>query len=229
MQRETAVSRISIGNVIAFTDADCVPDRSWISSGVRALQQAVLPVIVGGPIVFSFRQPRSRTTCELLDSIVHHRQAEYVSVHGFAATANLFARRELISAFGQFDERYFSGGDREFGQRLGAAGVGLAFEQDAIVVHPARASFLDLLRKNLRGAGGDKTSMDARGHSSAFALPCLQIRNYLYRQRLISHWARSAAAGTWLQIRLRALLTLIYALRVLEAIRLALGGLPRRS
>src|SRR5690242_4582463 len=30
----------SVDDLIAFTDSDCVPQRSWISAGVRALQTA---------------------------------------------------------------------------------------------------------------------------------------------------------------------------------------------
>jgi glycosyltransferase involved in cell wall biosynthesis len=115
----------SVGDLIAFTDSDCVPQRSWISAGVRALQASTRPVIVGGPIVFGFGSNIVKTACELLDSIIHHRQNEYVFEHRFAATANLFVPRALISAHGPFDARFFSGGDREFYQRLSAAGARL--------------------------------------------------------------------------------------------------------
>src|SRR5690242_19233521 len=114
--------RESCEDIIAFTDADCVPRHSWISAGVRALKEATKPVMVGGLIVFGFDNDTAKTACERLDSIIHHRQSEYVFEHGFAATANLFVPRSLIYTYGQFDARFLAGGDREFGQRLTAGG-----------------------------------------------------------------------------------------------------------
>src|SRR5262249_27203672 len=146
----------SSDEIIAFTDSDCVPQRSWISAGVRALAETTTPVIVGGPIVVDFHSNIVKTVCEVLDSIIHHRQSEYIFEHGFAATANLFVRRSVISNHGQFDARFYSGGDREFGQRLASAGVAIIMANDAVIIHPARAHFMDLLQKGLRGVGGEK-------------------------------------------------------------------------
>jgi len=217
----------SFDDIIAFTDSDCVPQRSWISAGVRALEEATRPAIVGGPIVFGFCGNIAKTACELLDSIIHHRQSEYVFEHKFAATANLFVPRVLISSHGQFDARFLSGGDREFGQRLAAAGVGIVLADDAVVVHPARTRFIDLLQKGLRGVGGDKTSLSLR-KSSPWAIFEIQVNNYLHRQRLISNQANALGMAPYQIIKLRALLTLIYIARLLEAIRLAFGGKPYR-
>ena len=222
--RNRGVSESS-DDIVAFTDSDCVPQRSWISAGVRALEEATRPTIVGGPVVFSFGDNGAKTACELLDSIIHHRQSEYVFEHGFAATANLFVPRVLISIYGQFDARFFSGGDREFGQRLTAGGVGIVMAADAIVVHPARTRIIDLLQKGLRGVGGDKTSLSLR-KSSPWAIFKIQVNNYFHRQRLISN--RADGMRPYQLIKLRSLLTLIYLAQLLEAIRLVFGGKPHR-
>jgi len=219
--------RESFDDIIAFTDSDCVPQRSWISAGVKALKQATRPIIVGGPIVFGFGSNSAKTACELLDSIIHHRQSEYIFEHQFAATANLFVPRVLISSYGQFDARFFSGGDREFGQRLTTSGVGIVMAEDAVVVHPARRRFIDLLQKGLRGVGGDKTFLSLR-EASPWAIFKIQINNYLHRQRLISNRADALGIAPYQLFKLRALLTLIYVARLLEAIRLVFGGKPYR-
>jgi len=217
----------SFDDIIAFTDSDCIPQRSWISAGVTALKEATRPIMVGGPIVFDFGSNITMTTCELLDSIIHHRQTEYIFEHGFAATANLFVTRALISSHGQFDARFFSGGDREFGQRLASAGIEIVMAEDAIVMHPPRTRFIDLLQKGLRGVGGDKTSLSVR-KSSPWAIFKIQIDNYLHRQHLISNRADALAIAPYQLIKLRALLTLIYIARLLEAVRLVFGGKPYR-
>ena len=217
----------SFDDIIAFTDSDCIPQRSWISAGVTALKEATKPIMVGGPIVFDFGSNIPMTTCELLDSIIHHRQTEYIFEHGFAATANLFVTRALISSHGQFDARFLSGGDREFGQRLASGGIEIVMAEDAIVMHPARRRVIDMLRKGLRGVGGDKTSLSIR-KSSPWAIFKIQIDNYLHRQHLISDRADALAIAPYQLIKLRALLTLIYIARLLEAVRLVFGGKPHR-
>ena len=164
--------------------SDCVPHHSWISAGVRSLQTATEPVLAGGSIVFDFGNERLWNSYKLLDSIVHHRQTEYVFLHRFAATANLFVPRELFTIYGPFDPRFLSGGDREFGQRLSAAGVRVSFVEDAVVLHPARGRFMDLLRKNLRGAGGDKTFLSLSGTFRPLDLFKVQFNNFLHRQLL---------------------------------------------
>jgi glycosyltransferase involved in cell wall biosynthesis len=219
--------RESFGDIIAFTDSDCVPQRSWITAGVRSLQTSAGPVMVGGSIVFEFGSPQN--TCELLDSIIHHRQTEYIFSHGFAATANLFVTRELITIHGPFDARFLSGGDREFGQRLSAAGVGITLAQDAVVLHPARGRFVELLQKGLRGAGGDKTFQSLGRTSSPLDIFKTQFRNFLHRQHLISGQAKTLALTPYRLIKVRALLTLIYIGRLLETARLVVGGKPRRA
>jgi len=221
--------RESFGNVVAFTDSDCVPQRSWISAGVRSLRAAKRPVIVGGEIVFDFGNNRLQNTCKLLDSIIHHRQTEYVFSHGFAATANLFVTRQLIATYGPFDARFLSGGDREFGQRLSAAGVGITLAEDAVVLHPARGRFVDLLKKNMRGAGGERILLGLGRTFRPLDLFKIQVRNYLHRQHLISDQAKTLGLTPYRLIKVRALLTLIYIGRLVESARLVLGGKPHRA
>ena len=220
--------RESFGDIIAFTDSDCVPHHSWISAGVRSLQTATEPVLVGGSIVFDFGNERLWNSYKLLDLIVHHRQTEYVFLHRFAATANLFVPRELFTIYGPFDPRFLSGGDREFGQRLSAAGVRISFVEDAVVLHPARGRFIDLLRKNLRGAGGDKTFLSLSGTFRPLDLFKVQFKNFLHRQRLISDRAKTLGLTPFRLIKVRGLLTLLYIGRFVESTRLILGGKPHR-
>jgi glycosyltransferase involved in cell wall biosynthesis len=217
----------SAGDVVAFTDSDCVAHRSWISAGIGALKRATKPVIVGGPIRFQFSSINANSIYELLDSIIHHRQSEYIYKHGFAATANLFVPRTLIYNHGQFDARFLGGGDREFGQRLTGAGVAIVMVGDAIIMHPARKRLVDLLQKGLRGVGGEKTSLSLT-KSSRWAIFKMQFSNYLHRQRLISNQADGLRIASHRVIKIRALLTLIYVARLFEAIRLVSGGKPVR-
>lgn len=133
---------IATGQIIAFTDADCLPSREWLERGVNALAEADL---VAGHIEFCFKSHRP-TPIEYVDALSHLRQHDY-ALHGYAATANAFTRREWFDKIGGFRDDLLSLGDREWGQRLTAAGGRVVYCADAIVLHPARLSMRSLLKK----------------------------------------------------------------------------------
>lgn len=127
--------------VLAFTDADCVPGREWLASGIRALETA--PRVAGRVLLTPSARP---ALAERLDRARFLRQERYVG-EGFGATANLFARRFVFEAVGLFDERLVSGGDYELGQRAERAGYPIVYSDDATVLHPCRRTFGSLLEK----------------------------------------------------------------------------------
>jgi glycosyltransferase involved in cell wall biosynthesis len=147
--RNTGLRAVMSENV-AFTDVDCRPDDDWLERGLAALGSSAR---VGGRIHLEVSDRPS--TAELVDAGRFLRQHRYVE-EGFAATANLFVRRNVFDLVGNFDERLQSGGDHEFGWRCSQAGVSIEYAENAVVHHPARASLGQLLRKAERvgfGAG----------------------------------------------------------------------------
>jgi glycosyltransferase involved in cell wall biosynthesis len=116
------------GAVLAFTDADCMPEPGWLAAGVRALAGAdlvagkVLPVRPPGPF--------DRTV-----SVAHD--------HGLYETANLFVSRAWFDRVGGFQPVVESvdagrapfGEDAWLGWRLRRAGARAAFCSDAGVRH----------------------------------------------------------------------------------------------
>ena len=144
------------GRVCAFTDADCLPQPDWIEQGVRAAVAG--SGVIGGAVTMTFRQPRRPTWAEQFDSAYYLDQRRYVVSCGFAATANLFVRRDLFEAVGLFDAALQSGGDQEWCLRAARAGHAAQYAPDAVVWHPARATWTEILRKARRIDGGYKRS-----------------------------------------------------------------------
>jgi glycosyltransferase involved in cell wall biosynthesis len=130
----------SRGPVLAFCDADCLPERDWLERGLHALGSADL---VAGRI--RFEVPVHRTIWTLLDMDAF-KDHELQVRQGTAETANLFVRRELFDRMGGFDETLPEHGDFDFSLRCVAAGYRLAFGRDTLVRHPTRNSARPFLR-----------------------------------------------------------------------------------
>jgi len=120
--------RAARGEIIAFTDDDCIPDRGWIAAGESALAEGVAAAATGRVIV---PLPDAPTDFERETSGLE--RAEFV-------TANCFCRREAMEALGGFDERFTAAWreDSDLHFALIEAGLSIVAAPGAIVVHPAR-------------------------------------------------------------------------------------------
>jgi glycosyltransferase involved in cell wall biosynthesis len=142
------------GEIIAFTDADCIPAANWIEQGVKNLRQIPNCGLVAGKIEIFFKNPQQLTTVELYESIMALPQKEFLEKHQYGATANVFTFRSVIDKVGCFDASLKSSGDVEWGQRVASFGYKQIYAEDTCVSHPARYSFNDLYKRTLRHAGG---------------------------------------------------------------------------
>lgn len=130
-----AAAEAAVGEVLAFTDADCVPAHDWVARGSAAC--GAHPVIGGDVRVARSMQP---TVWERYDRATYLRQGELVAQQGFAATADLWVRRDAWQAVGPFDASLRSSGDLEWGRRASAAGAPVVFAPEVVVVHAPRSS-----------------------------------------------------------------------------------------
>jgi len=95
--------------ILAFTDADCIPARDWLEKGVTALTMERASV-VAGHIEMTF-QPGGPNIFEYLDASKYLNQRDHVEREHYGATANLFVRREAFAQHGLFRGDLRSGGD----------------------------------------------------------------------------------------------------------------------
>jgi len=153
----------SVAGVVAFTDADCIPDPSWLASGLAYLDEHPNVACVGGAIEVFSRNPERRTPCEVYESISGFPQDQYVNDGGFAATANLFVRRGVFEAVGPFNASLRSGGDVEFGNRSVDGGHKLVYASTVIIRHPARRTLRRYLSKLFRTMAGARDLAAIRG------------------------------------------------------------------
>lgn len=131
--------RACSGDLVAFTDVDCAPDPGWLSALVSGLGGGV--DLVGGAIVPAAPPPGPWAAWwAAYDRTMYLDQDDNVRENGFAATANLLVRRQVLEELGGFDDALASGGDAYFGRRATGAGHQLGWAADAIVLHTPRSS-----------------------------------------------------------------------------------------
>ncbi len=143
------------GDILAFTDSDCIPFPDWIENGVRQLMSMPNQGVVSGCVEVFSKIPEKPTVYESYDMIFGFQQEFWAKDRKYGATANLFTHRQIIDDVGPFNANIKSTGDQEWCLRAVDHGYQLSYSQDACVKHPARASLKALVHKRLRLAGGN--------------------------------------------------------------------------
>ncbi|WP_346290803.1 glycosyltransferase [Sphaerothrix gracilis] len=140
------------GEIIAFTDADCVPRQNWLTQGIKALQTSQADFI-GGRVVVEPLTPQS-STAEMLDTLYSFSQKNLIKNYRAAMTGNLMIKKSAITKIGWFDETLNELEDIDLGMRLSAAGFAIAYAPDCIVSHPPRTTAQQVWHKSKRSGHG---------------------------------------------------------------------------
>jgi glycosyltransferase involved in cell wall biosynthesis len=147
---------IAKGEVIAFTDSDCLPLKWWIEAGVTALVGTADCGMVGGAVEVFCRDESRPSAIELFERITAFPQERYLAEYHYAVTANMFTYRRVMDRVGTFDDRLKSSGDNEWGNRVYRAGLKQVYSANAKVMHPARRTFGEIRRKMVRLVHGQR-------------------------------------------------------------------------
>ena len=151
--RNTALSQAR-GAIIAFTDADCVPDPDWVRCGASYFNDVTALRVVGGRIPLFASKHNAPTWIESYELALGFPQQANIEQAHYSVTANLFTNKATLDKVGPFDAQLLSGGDKDWGQRAHRAGVQMLYADDVAVRHPARSSWSALSKKRRRHIGG---------------------------------------------------------------------------
>jgi GT2 family glycosyltransferase len=130
------------GQVICYTDADCVARPDWIA---RLLDRHLAGAeIVGGGVAVEHSD--YWRLCDNLAAFPTFLETSAPGTRPYLPSLNFSIRRELLERFGGFDERFpfAAGEDTDLSFRLRRAGHTLWFEPRAAVIH-----------RHLRSSPGD--------------------------------------------------------------------------
>ena len=135
--------RHATGNVVAFTDADCVVDRHWLRRLAAALADPTVGA-VGGRI--QALRPCGRIA-EFGERVHDHARAIQQLTPPYAITMNWASRRAVLEALGGFNPDLMRCSDVDLAYRLVHAGYRLVYAPDAVVYHRNRSTVRALLRQ----------------------------------------------------------------------------------
>jgi len=123
------------GDLLLFTDADCVPRSDWVEMLVSALTESA---VAGGAASFDLEANRWAVSDNIASfhELLCDRPAEPDTAQPLG-TLNLGVRREAWERVGPFDAELQTSEDFDWFLRARAAGVRTAFEPQAVVEHAA--------------------------------------------------------------------------------------------
>lgn len=220
------------GEVIAFTDSDCIPAQSWLELGVRRLTQTVNCGLVAGRIELFYQNPANPSSSELYDMLFEFDQKHFLEHDHYGATANVFTYRDVLEHVGLFSTELQSGGDFQWGQRVYRAGYQMVYGHEVVIRHPTRSQLRELTKKARRvieghfvlASNGEKLQNNhftkkrfLLGIFADFLLPFRSFPYILSTQILKSHHQRLKAIQICLLMRyMKAWFRLQYVSRLIR-------------
>ncbi len=121
------------GELLLFTDADCVPHAGWLARLVGALERSP---VVGGAVTFDLDANPWAVADNIASfhDLLTDRPAETDTTRP-VGTLNLATTRGAWEAVGPFDESLITSEDFDWFLRARAAGIAVAFEPRAVIEH----------------------------------------------------------------------------------------------
>ena len=131
------------GNIIAFTDFDCLITENYINE-LMNFPASELNLVSGKIELYHVKN----NIYEVFDKYAYLKQEEYFD-NNYAATANLILNRNTFIKLKGFKE-LTSGGDNEFCKRSIKNGFCIKYDENLLVKHPLRGSYIEHIKKTKR-------------------------------------------------------------------------------
>lgn len=216
------------GDVIAFTDADCVPDPRWLEAGLAMIDAAPGPIVIAGRVDVFAKVPGRPTAVELIDIAFAFDQKRTVEASRYAVTANVITPKAVFDRIGTFDQTLLSGADGEWSQRAAAAGIPVVYGHDAAVAHPARAGMGEILRKRRRTVGGRMQRGKNRGRGAKLRAAMGKVLPSASRIARGRRRLKEQGYGGLAWVRMAWIEVLMHYAGVAEYARIRMGGVAER-
>lgn len=135
------------GDILAFTDDDCMPTPQWLRELARSFKDSPL-ALVGGRTVNGLIDNPYTTASQM---IVEEAYAFFLSRDSdlrFFASNNMAVAARLFHQIGGFDSSFRTSEDRDFCDRWLGQGYPLVYSPQAMVVHHHHLTMTTFIRQH---------------------------------------------------------------------------------
>lgn len=187
------------GDILAFTDADCIPAPTWLQNIADVYSENNDPnLVVSGRAELEIEDERN--PWELFD---HHFHMDNTKAEKNArvATANMAVRKAFFEEVGYFEE-VTSGADHKWSEQAAASGAVIKYVPDVLVMHPTRKTKKEIVKKVIRTSRGlgEMSSRSAIQFSKGFIKTML--RPFLIHRHLRFAFSEHIRAGLLFRLKL---------------------------
>lgn len=141
--------RSAKGEIVAFTDSDCIPDEHWLQDISQAFDKPFIGAVAG-----NIKGASSTNSVETFHTLFTLRgepqekiyQSFSLNAGGFA-TASFAVRRDLFLQLGGFDESRSFGEDHDLCARIYKSGHSIKYIPIGIVYHVHRSDVISTCRQ----------------------------------------------------------------------------------
>ncbi len=127
-------ARMARGELLVFTDDDCIPDPGWLGTLARRYLEQPNDA-VGGHTANALRSNPYSTASQLIIDAGYAHYNGAVSGARFLTSNNLAVPRRAFLAVGGFDPSLWTSEDRDLCERWTNSGRRMAYEPRAVVAH----------------------------------------------------------------------------------------------
>jgi glycosyltransferase involved in cell wall biosynthesis len=153
------------GDILLFTDADCVVDRHWVLCLIR-------PLLADNDIAAVYGNVRAhepKTALEIFGN--DHVLVDARRPFDYLTGANCAIRKQVFEQLKGFDATFLSGGDMDLSIRLANGGLRNVNEPAALVYHKHRFAVRDLFLQYRKYGHGWKQLHGKWGRTLPLYLP----------------------------------------------------------
>lgn len=126
------------GEIVAFTDADCVVTKRWLRALVAGFEAPDVWGVAGEIVAYP---PRTAAERYLARRKARWQAPALQATRPFAVTSNVAFRRATFDRLGLFDTRLIKAQDKDFGWRFYAdSELRLVYSPEALVLHRHRTN-----------------------------------------------------------------------------------------
>jgi len=142
------------GEILAFTDSDCLPDKDWLSNALEIFDRDTQKKlgILTGPVPLFYKNPKKLTAAEVYEKYTGFTTEAYAK-EGHAITANWFSYKKVLLKFSGFDENLKSNGDSDLSKKISSQ-YEIQYSPNVIARHPSRYFVNEVVYKYRRLFGG---------------------------------------------------------------------------